>query len=529
MKIKNTLCYFLLLYSVLGFSQHIQWAVKDTSIGSYGKKLACDKDSNIYIYGQRYTSSLLEKFSANGNMLLYKSWTDTFFVNKLLYDGNQSFYFAATFSGNVTVDGIPLSSKGGTDGVVGQMDLSGTVQWMKVFGSSKDEVANWLCFGPSNNSIIVTGKTTDSLIYNNVYMSRNTQSTLIAQISLSGTLLSYKLHDFLPQRDNVFNGGQGLQNVGIEITEDHLGNYFLFTEREGKFSNCCSGDTINAPEQGRYLMKLNAGFDTLWTRFIIGPGCYYGWDGRSLMSSSNGDAYIVSYCSGHYGGDGVVQRLSNTTGATVWSETHMDGAFNDIFVEGNTLYSCNTDSATYCPCPSQNPGYEDVRKTNQNNTMVYELKFDQTQYQSYGLQFDHITRDLYGNTFVQGAFNGPYVVLGGDTIHGDPAFGNTGRFLMKLSDTSFATVLSAAVASSFNVYPNPANSGTFEISFPGTANESVLINIIDASGRSVYRENVTLPQNELKKKIDLGNNAKGLYLIEVLSKNGTSSRKVMME
>ncbi|MGZ3864649.1 MAG: T9SS type A sorting domain-containing protein [Bacteroidia bacterium] len=533
-KLYFVLITFLSVSKVTLSQNTVDWAVKEPGEHDFHMNMLCDKDTNTYIYTGGYVSSAsyLLKFSPAGNLLINKIWNGiSFFPKTIIYDGSNNFYFTGVFSGSGTVDGIPFSSKGGEDGMIGGMDANGTVLWIQTFGSSKNEEGNGLCFGPSQNSLIVTGKITDSLVIGNTYVDQSTQSTLIAQFSLSGTFQNYKLIDFLPQRDNVFNGAPGMENNGREIYKDAFGNYLMLSDREGKHSLCCSNDTLNAPEEGKYVVKMNNSFDTLWTTFIVGPGCYYGWDCGSLTVSAGGDVYIPSLCNGHYGGDRTLRRLDKNTGNTTWSIIRPDGGPLAAFAEGNTLYTCGIDSADYCPCPSQYGGYSDMKKYDQFNAQIDSMKFDQPRYFNKSITFENIIRDNYGHTFIHGTFYEPYVVFGTDTVKGDSVMNNgyNGKFLLRINNAANTSLLTSAKTNFiFEIYPNPS-SGSFEIKYSGKGNSDLRINIIDARGKSVHSENFVKAQPEFKKVIDLSKEAKGLYLIEVFDGRERSSKKILLD
>ncbi len=533
----------ILIFSGNNFAQNVMW-VKKESGPSMTKNMLCDLDSNLYIYGSNQLSGVdpalpwfsysladtsgtyIEKFSPQGNLLLYKKWSNkTFFIQKIIYDGAQYFYFTGFFGGSFTVDGISLSSKGGADGMIGKMDSNGNILWINTFGSSKDEVAQGICFNTSKTSLIITGSVTDSLKINNAYIDKGNQSALIARFSLTGTLQSHRLYDFLPQRNNIYGTEEGMGNCGREIVSDLIGNFFILTDREGKHSPCCSNDTLNAPEQGVYITKLNNNLDTLWSKFIIGPGCYYGWDLGNLAISDYGDPYITGYCSSHYGGNGFVERLNQNTGAIAWNDDRMDGGYQGIFLEGNTLYTCGTDSATYCPCPDQHQGYQTLKKFDQNNTLQSNLKFNGSVNFNNELTFRKITRDSYGNSYVYGDFYAPYAVFGNDTLFNSTS--SYGFFLMKLSDNAIVTSVTHNEANiPFTIFPNPTT-GIVDIHFSGNRNETTRFNIIDVMGRTIYSE--TLQQGILNKTIDLSKEAKGLYLIEATTGKEKNYKKIVIE
>jgi len=466
--------YFLFPTAIVAQSMKIDWAVKDSAYKPYGnsRELFCDKDSNVYNYGDYDVfnnngnivpaGSLLEKFSTQGKLILIKKWhVPSFSIKKIIYDGNQSLYFVGFFSENCILDGISVSYNGKENGMIGKMNSSGTILWVKTFGNSKDVFGMGLCFGPSKNSLIITGNITDTLFVNNVVVDNAQQSVLIAQFSLSGALQNHKLYAFPIVRNN-----NSVENIGREIYPAPNGNYFMFARRSGSYYPLDPNDTLRGPTVGEYVMKLNAGFDTLWTKYITGPLCYYGYGGGPLRVSAAGDPYIPSFCSGKYGGDGIIQRLDQNNGTVTWSEVHSDGSFSDIFLDGNTLFTCGTDSITYYG--PQDNGYQDIKIFNQQNIMTDIIKFNGPQYKfnvppynDKPLNFRNITRDNYGNTFVLGDFSFQYIIFGKDTVRGDVSdnFGDyTGNFLLKLKDKTTCTPPPMPVAANATIcYNNKAS------------------------------------------------------------------------
>jgi hypothetical protein len=529
MRLKLT---FLLAIIFLGYrsqAQNIQWARKDTSSFTT-QKFVCVNNSSVYLYGtnDNATGSFLMKYTAQGTQTLMKTWPGNFNLTKIIYDGNQSFYFTANYMGNMTVDGIPLVGRGGYDGAVGKMTLNGTIQWMSTIASAAEEKANWLCFGPGNNSIVASGKTTDSLIVNGVYVNKSTQSALIAEFSLTGSLQNSRLWDFLPQRDNHFGTETGLENEGFDIYLTTGGNYYLLVSREGKHPPCCSSDTLNAPLEGFYVTKLNATWDTLWTTYITGPQCYYGFSCGGLAASSNGDAYIISSCSSQYGGTGILWRLNQNTGVASWTDSHSDGGYQWIVAKGDTIFSCGTDSATYCPCPNQNSGFQTLKVFDQSNTMTHIEKFDQAQYVNASLEFMGLDRDDYSHTYVLGSFMSSSLVLGNDTIQGD--FVNSGyytRFLMKLSDTTFSTYVLVNNLLPFNVYPNPSVSGLFTVNTEDISADPLSVLVTGVNGQVTHRE--TIPASSKTYILDLSKCSKGFYMLELSNGKETWRKKIILQ
>jgi hypothetical protein len=531
MKARSTTFIIAILLTCGLYCQNVEWARKDTMSPSWLNQIICVKDSSVFLYGTLPWNggSFLTKYTAQGTKVSTKIWPGNFSIKKMIYDGVQYFYFTAVYQGNVTVDGIPLIGKGGTDAVVGAMKMDGTVQWMSKIASAADESANWICFGPGS-SIVVTGKTTDSLIVNGTFINKSTQSTLFAQFNRSGVLLMSRLWDFLPQRNNYFGTEDGLQNEGLNIhftpagyfTPDH---YYILTTREGKHPPCCSSDTLNAPLEGYYVMKLNATWDTVWTTYIISRQCYYGYDIGDIAVPANDDVYVPSYCSGHYGGTGLLQRLDQFTGATSWGDSHSDGGYKYIAAEGSKIYSCGTDSATYCPCPQQNEGFQTLKVFDQSNTLTHIKKFNQAAYANSALQFVKIARDGYGHSYVYGVHTSSLVVFGTDSIKGTDHVDSW--FLLKVGDTTAVSGIKTQRISKFAFYPNPAANGCFELNTGTLSGSSLSLHVRSVEGQIVHSE--TIPAGQKHVAITIKNCSKGVYIIELSDGKETRRDKLIIE
>lgn len=407
--------------------QQISWA-KNTAF-TKTRGLIADALGSVYHFGSKTeayysnvvdtTGSFLQKYSSNGSLLFSKKWPGTFWIKNLIYDGAQYFYFAGSFSGNHIINGITISSNGNEDGMIGKMNNNGQVLWISTFGASGLDAGNDLTFNKNKTKLVLTGSLTDSLFVNKNYIAVNAQKTLLlAGFNLSGNLMDHKMIDFLIER----NYG----NKGLEIKTDSTGNYILAAWREGKFWN---NDTLNAPEEGVYIYKLNPSYAITWSKFIISGACYYGYSYGGLSVSENGDAYYPSFCSGKYGGNGVIRRLSSSTGIANWTGTNTDGAYAETFCNNQNLYLIGTEGANGCPCQSNQAGYQVIKKLDKNNVIIGETRLT-------NVALTHITKSSAGVIFISGYIYGaPYAVIGSDTVY-VTNYGNaaSGSFIMALND-----------------------------------------------------------------------------------------------
>ena len=68
---------------------------------------------------------------------------------------------------------------------------------------------------------------------------------------------------------------------------------------------------------------------------------------------------------------------------------------------------------------------------------------------------------------------------------------------------------------SLTIYPNPT-AGVFQINYSAAEKGVYQLSVIDATGKTVYAESVSQFNDEYKKDIDLGKQAKGVYFVEII-------------
>jgi hypothetical protein len=440
--------YYLVILLVVfnsAAAQEVSW-VKKRSDSGHSKGLLCDRLGNIYDYwSEGWPSywqsggggSFLDKYSPEGQLIYSKRWNFPFYIQQMVYDGNAYFYFTGAFSGTSTIDGITISSRGGVDGVAGRMDMDGKIRWMSTFGGDGNDAGYGLCI--SGSTLIVTGGIDDTLYVNHAYKAAGNKAAFIGTFTLNGAMSSHRLYDFLPFKD--------WENKGREICAAGSGEYYWLVDREGRHWN---GDSINAPIEGRYIIKLNSSLDTVWSAYITGPGCYYGWSCNSLRVSAAGDPYVLRYCSGKYGGTGEIVRFNRVSGQEVWSHGfNSDLGYSDIYIDGNTVFLIGNEGAAIYPGPGSHAGYQVIKKFDSNNQPLGETRLAR-------VNTCHITKDGSGNFFVSGAFRERYGIVGGDTLVADStSFGSyytyMGGFLAKLRDVNCTPVeVKASVPKFYN-------------------------------------------------------------------------------
>ena len=429
---KRSLFLSFILALNAAYAQNWQWArptrnFLPTNYSSDHPKLIT-ADHKLYAYKARYPGSSpwnydpaydtngtnLRAYSYQGHLLAEKQWKMPFHIHQLEYDGLGHFFFAASFYGTLVIDGHVLRSAGGFDGAVGRMDLDGKIEWVHTFGGPGHDAAETICFDKAAKTVYVGGKIKDTLTFDNTQVSVNDQSGILVQYSNHGVKLRHKLFSFTPVQKQS-------QNAIVSVCHTANGSIFMLMDRDGQHWNSWP---ISMPVIGRYLVKLSHSLDTLWSRYIIGPSCYYGWACSDLKVSANGDAYLARKCSGKYGGSCRIVRYDGITGAPKWSHDNPDGIYTDLCIDSTTLILIGTEGANGCPCPGSFAGHQTIKLYDEQNNLRGESRVEHAYFQS-------LTADGEGAIFIGGALGRSGVRIGPDTL--SPVEGSA-NFIARLSD-----------------------------------------------------------------------------------------------
>jgi hypothetical protein len=438
---KSSLLIFTVFLSLHLRSQQVDWArtlpqsnevVCIVADGSGNAWVAATYFQPMRYFNQSFINSdtagtYLNVYSPTGNLLNSFHYPNAFWIEQMLFDGNQHFYFAGAFNSVHNFSAGAINSRGNADGMVGKMDMNGNIVWIKSFGGGKTDFAHSLTFNSQLNRLVVCGSIADSLYVNNSFTGAGTERAMfIGEYDLNGNLVNHNTIDFLPTRN--------FSNFGYEIRTESNGNYMLLLNREGKW---WSNDTINAPDEGYYMFKLDQQLNTIWTSFLINGSCYYGYGcGRTAVNNSGG-CFVTRYCSSKYGGTGELVMLDGNTGTVSWSESHNDGAFADAFSDGTNLYTVGTEGANPCPCQYNHVGYPVVKKYNAQNQVVGLTQL------SPDIVLTRIIKSAQGRIYVTGFFVNNFtvksVVIGKDTLFSN-SWGHR-TFIMSMKDINCQPVL----------------------------------------------------------------------------------------
>jgi chitodextrinase len=260
--------------------------------------VAVDSSENIYIAGftngnlggqtsSGGTDAFVARYDSSGNMV----WT------RLLGNGTLTYGYAVAVaaSGNVYVSGVTRGTLGGQanagiqDMFVAKYNASGTVQWVRMAGSSVFDY----CYG-----VAVDGS-------ENVYVSGSSYGDFDGHLNQDGTgstedLFLVKYDSAGAKQWSVFHGGAG-NDVTYGMAVDSGGNVYI----NGNTNADLDGQ-VNSGSHDSILLKYNSAGVRQWTRML---GTSSGEYARGMAVDSGDNAYITGFTSGNL--DGVTNSGGN--------------------------------------------------------------------------------------------------------------------------------------------------------------------------------------------------------------------------
>jgi hypothetical protein len=103
-----------------------------------------------------------------------------------------------------------------------------------------------------------------------------------------------------------------------------------------------------------------------------------------------------------------------------------------------------------------------------------------------------------------------------------------------ISDTAFyevtniGTAIGEANISDLSLYPNPTK-GIVNIVFSSNLSQNLSVRIVNVIGENVFIDDLNQFVGEYSKQIDLSNNAKGIYFLEIEASDGIINKKLILQ
>ena len=86
----------------------------------------------------------------------------------------------------------------------------------------------------------------------------------------------------------------------------------------------------------------------------------------------------------------------------------------------------------------------------------------------------------------------------------------------------------SSAINNLSIYPNPS-SDIFNVSFTSIDKQDLRVRILNIIGEELVSENLEQFIGEYTKQIDLTNNGKGIYFLEITTYNGLVNRKLILQ
>jgi hypothetical protein len=269
----------------------------------------------------------------------------------------------------------------------------------------------------------------------------------------------------------------------------------LFTSSsESNIYLCCY---FGGSEEGNRILK----YDTLGNQVWKAP-C---GSAENMKTDSSGNVYIINWNN--------ITKI-NSEGQMEWSKSVDSVYFKNCTVYDDTLYACGgviTDNhpnpnwdlkkAAYCKMS--------VQTGDVYSTYSYRI-FPGT---SYSEAFTQIAKTKNALYFAGTRADAQSVVL---------------HFVTKLYNQSLAGIhQNQASLFLLNIFPNPTGRA-FTLSYKGQAQE-LKMEVKNALGQSVYRRILYPVSDNFSEDIDLGQQSKGVYFVEVSGSGIVERRKIVVE
>jgi len=278
-----------------------QWTrLLGTTAIDNGTSVAVDASENIYVAGftsgnlggqtnSGGTDAFVAKYDSSGNLL----WT------RLLGNATLTYSYAVTAatSGNVYISGMTRGSLGGQanagiqDVFVAQYDSSGTLQWVRMAGSTVFDY----CYGvavDSSDNVYISGSS-----YGNFDGNLNTDQDGTADTE---DIFLIKYNSSGSKQWSVFHDGAG-NDVVWGMAVDTGGNVYI----NGNTNADLDGQ-VNAGSHDSILLKYDSSGTRQWTRML---GTSSGEYARGMAVDGSDNPYITGFTSGNL--DGVTNAGGN--------------------------------------------------------------------------------------------------------------------------------------------------------------------------------------------------------------------------
>lgn len=539
--------FLLLIFPGLVMSQTPNWAWVKKSTGSLNEAVACittDSNNSVYAAGSMisdnanfgletlgnngYADYFIVKYNASGTPLWVRNGggEGNDIVYNITTDANNNIYALVSFQsasitfGNFTINNTATIPQNGLltyDLALVKYDTDGNVLWVKKIGGLQDE----------NNTTLAC----DTM--GNVYMTASSGSQILtaASFTVSATQNNY-VGGIMLKMDSAGND-LWIKRFGADtgvntpfLTRpifDTVGNFYL-TGRFDSQTFTLGSTTYTNAEPGisdSFIGKFDSNGTLIWQKALQGNGDDK-FEKILLIQNELYVPYTVTAnqpaTSSVYSYDGVNYDNSNSTTVGLM-KMNLSGQISSIFfnpifsnlgaTDGSSLFFTGGQTGAF---PAQNIY---VTKMNLNGQVIWsKIQTGSNSFSPLALTIDSTGALLFGGYF-GGYFVSPNLALDSTTLVNSSLSGFIDAIVAKLNSTSLSNI-------DFHkervlIYPNPSK----DFITIKTDKEIQKVTISDLNGRMLSIQFDSI--------VNLSNLIPGMYILNIETENGTSSKKIIKE
>jgi hypothetical protein len=519
---KKILLFILYLSGFAVYSQQVKWAKqypKGIIVSEPRQIISFPNGIVVSGWEDSYPSSYLSiaficAIDSTGNKL----WSDSLFTDPhhtasqagLALSTDNSIYMGGNFDDTlITQTGNFISNCSSGNIFLTKYDLNGQLKWVKTFGNQSRAELRDLEPDASNNIIMLIGINDSITLTGQVYNSLGEKDLLVVKIDSAGQVIWTK-------------------QISGNIASDKIkvlnsGSIMIF----GKFIDTLFYDAINY--SGPSSMAEPQFFFTKLSPTGAATGCtFFPYAAEPEVEVLNDKLIITGLYTWHAVGTTV--QLWDTLGNFSWSKTipnhslgYEDHCLNNITALDSTGFWLFGQELDYGVMINAN---DDVRKISLlkydfNSNIIVNDSFQIAMPQgSRYVPFSGITHDQFNNIYCTSTFIDT-VVFGSYAL----ASAEQTLFVTKFNLDNLLTSIESNIPkdNEKNIFPNPS-SGIFTLSI--SKSHETKICVYDPLGNCLLKNNYL---NETNLMIDISNQPKGIYFIEIISDEKRIVKKVVMQ
>ncbi|MGQ0827847.1 MAG: T9SS type A sorting domain-containing protein [Bacteroidota bacterium] len=504
--------FLLLLAAILAGkvnAQQWEWAKGIDLPNSYyfkGVQISCEPSGNFYISTYNWDSnsghpagSCLIKCDRNGNLKWRKLLEDKISVYKIQTDNQGNVLLAGNFMDTINIDDSVYVSQNKTDGFLCSLDSVGTINWFKQIAGPGDENAHDI-YLDKNRALFLTGVFTNQTnIDGNMLNTIGKGSTYIMKFNTSGDLLS-----LITTHTTDTNG----YNSGYRIQTDNLGNLYIL----GHYDDI-KCDTIGIKNSNYYGAQFLAKFDSIGQLLFL-KDLISGTSKFKNFRSLNGGLYFTGD-GGWKSGSWTLTKKYSPDGNLIWSKSRDNGSYfqhssNNIIGNNSGFYTIGREVNPNIPSWKSTYSLIISNFTTNGQESI-------TSIASIGMVEGYDIARTENDEFLIIGYAPDTITFGASTITK-----SEGEIFIAKFRNSTSTTVSSQKEFAIVIHPNPSY-GHFTLQLDTPKDFRICIYAI--SGNCVYDQQI---KNSASHLIDLNNQAKGIYLIELIFEDERKVKKLIL-